>query len=303
MIFRAGCITVLCEPRLWLGFRQLRLLKIEAWAVNAAWGQLGLGSGLGRGLGDSSWNKKHVFIYFAHKAYIENAISRPQYLRGHDQFPEREPTFHPRNVLDLYRHDRLAGAFDDELFQHKWTEPSQVIDDWMITQLAPEYHYPGIQYAVTVHSRVWNPALRRGDHIILKGIDLPDIKYIATWTLNNFHNDQCVYVQFNALDIHQQCIDTTNPDWPTLGFLVLKDQCYVPTAPLPKPVQFSSDNNGNVLQSSPTLSASSLTPLIRQCHDNGESPLWKRLRHYASFNILDCRKASTMDNFEMDIKG
>jgi len=60
-----------CKPRLWLGFRQLRLLKIEAWAVNVAWGQLGLGLGLGRSLGDSSWNKKHVFIYFAHKAYIE----------------------------------------------------------------------------------------------------------------------------------------------------------------------------------------------------------------------------------------
>lgn len=231
------------------------------------------------------------------------AISRPRYLRGRDRFPEREPTFHPRDVLDLYRHDRLAGAFDDELFRHKWMEPSRIIDDRMITRLAPEYHYPGIQYVVTVHSRVWNPALRRGDHIILKGIDSPDIKYIATWTLNDFHNDQCVYVQFNALDIHQQCIDATNPDWPTLGFLVPKDRCYVPTAPLPKPVQFFSDNNGNVLQSSPTLSTSSLTPLIQQRHDNGESPLRKRLRRYASFNILDCRKASTMDNFEMDIKG
>ena len=40
----------------------------------------------------------------------------------------------------------------------------------------------------TVYSQVWNPPLHQGDHIILKGIESPDIKYIVTWTLNDFHN-------------------------------------------------------------------------------------------------------------------
>ena len=240
-----------------------------------------------------------------HRAAPNNrAIPQPQYLRGRDRFPERKPTFHPSNILDLYRHDRLAGAFDEELFQHKWTEPGRLIDDRMIIQLAPEMEYPGIQYRVTVHSRVWTPNLRRGDHIILKGIDSSNIKYIATWTLNDFHNDQCVYVQFNAMNIEQQCVDATNPDWPTLGFLVPKDRCFVPTAPLPKPVEFRSDANGNFLQSSPTLSASSLTPLIHQRRRNSEeSPIQKRLRYFASFNVLDCWKANAIDDVELEIKG
>ena len=37
---------------LWPSFQQLRLFRIEAWAVNMAWGWLGLGLGLGHGLGN-----------------------------------------------------------------------------------------------------------------------------------------------------------------------------------------------------------------------------------------------------------
>ena len=155
--------------------------------------------------------------------------------------PRMKTYLPPSNILDLYHHGWLAGAFDEKLFQHKWTKLGCLINDRMITQLKPEVEYPGIQYRVTVHSRVWTPILRRGDHIILKGIDSPNIKYIVAWTFNDFHNDQCIYVQFNAMNIEQQCINATNPDWPTLGFIVPKDQCLIPTAPLSKSVEFCSD--------------------------------------------------------------
>ena len=87
-----------------------------------------------------------------HAAPNNRAIPQPQYLRGRDQFPEQKPTFHPSNILDLYHHDQFAGAFDEKLFQHKWTEPGRLIDDCMIIQLELEIEYPGIQYRVTVHS-------------------------------------------------------------------------------------------------------------------------------------------------------
>ena len=71
---------------------------------------------------------------------------------------------------------------------------------------------PGIiQIPADSGRNTWG-TVKNSNHIILKGIDLPNIKYIAAWMLNDFHNDQCIYVQFNAMNIEQQCVDATNPD-------------------------------------------------------------------------------------------
>ena len=172
------------------------------------------------------------------------------------------------------------------------------------TAKIPFHRIPGIIQILADSGRNTWGTVKNSNHIILKGINSSNIKYIAAWMLNDFHNDQCIYVQFNAMNIEQQCVDATNPDWPTLGFLIPKDQCLIPTASLPKPVEFRSDANRNFLQSSPMLSASSLTPLIhqQQC-DSEESPIRKCLRHFTSFNVLDYWKASAMDDVKLEIKG
>ena len=58
-------------------------------------------------------------------------------------------------------------------------------------------------------------------------MDPDNIKYFVTWTINKDHNNKHAYVQVNALNQFQGNLDSSDADWPALGFLIPKSICEV----------------------------------------------------------------------------
>ena len=79
-----------------------------------------------------------------------------------------------------------------------------------------------------MHPEVWkNYVILRGDTLIFRGLDIDNLKYFVTWTLNKDHNDKHAYIQVNMFNQFQGNLDSSNADWLVLGFLVPKSLCYI----------------------------------------------------------------------------
>jgi hypothetical protein len=121
-------------------------------------------------------------------------------------------------------------------------------------------------------------------------MDVDNIKYFFTWTLNKDHNEEYAYVQVNAFNQFQGNLDSSDADWPTLGFLVPKSICNVITArPLPI-LSNPFDLNAQLAPNIPELHPAANSPNQRRRAHVWEKPLQGFL-HFANLNVLThCKK-------------
>ena len=226
----------------------------------------------------------------------------PRYHIGRDQFPSSTQRFHPRGIELLIHHEQLAGIFDDECFRTQWAGTGRRIDDRVITKVEFETEYNGPQFRVITMPAAWPTPVCRGDVIIFRAVTSPEVKYVVTWTINGDHDQDHAYIQVNALNKLQQCVHSNDADWPTLGFLIPKDKCYVRDAPEHSIPSIKTSDNTNFSPSSPSLSDSS-TPLNKR-----RRLAWKKsmpvLKRMTSFNVFSsCKEAKTTNDMELDIMG
>ena len=223
----------------------------------------------------------------------------PNFRDGRNRFPPAEHHFwHPSAYLSPNRYERLPGEFSDEDFLQRWRARSRCIDDHSIIDIQPEIEYGGIRYRVTTHPSVWeNYALLRGDSLIFRGMDPDNIKYIVTWTLNKNHDDDHAYVQVNAFNQFQGNLDSSDVDWPALGFLVPKSICDVIIARPPPKLVNPFEFDAQLAPHLPELHPTPFSPVQRRRAHVWENPL-PGLMHFSKLNVLTCCKKFLVNNKE-----
>lgn len=221
----------------------------------------------------------------------------PDFRDGRNRFPPAEHRFwHPATHLNPFRYERLPGEFDGEDFIVKWKRISLHIDDCWITNIQPETEYGGIRYRITTHPDAWGRnALLRGDTIVFRGMDPDNIKYFVTWTINKDHDDKHAYVQVNALNQFQGNLDSSDADWPALGFLVPKSICEVLVARSPPMLSNAFDLDAQLAPDLPELHPSAISTNQRRRAHVWDRPLHEFL-HFTNLNVLTRCKKTTLDN-------
>ena len=223
----------------------------------------------------------------------------PNFWDGQNQFPPAKHHFwHPSAYLSPNQYERLPGEFSDEDFLQWWRARSWHIDNHSIIDIQPETEYEGIHYRVTMHPSVWeNYALLCGDSLIFWGMDHDNIKYIITWTLNKNHDNDHAYVQVNAFNQFQGNLDSSDVDWPALGFLVPKSICDViitwPPPMLANPFEFDAQSAPHL----PELHPTPFSPVQHHWAHVWENPL-PGLMHFSKLNVLTHCKKFLVDNKE-----
>jgi len=162
----------------------------------------------------------------------------PTFQHGRDRFPPAEPRFYPSGPPEYYRYERFPGTFDNEDFAIRWKGMSRLIADPLINDLQPEMYYAGIRFRISLHKWAWEYPVLRGDPIIFRDFASDEIKYLVTWTIDSNFDEDHAFVQVNAFNRQQECLDSSDPDWPALGLIVPKDMCDVIKA---RPLPFSYD--------------------------------------------------------------
>jgi len=230
---------------------------------------------------------------------IRHEEPMPQFRDGRDRFPIAERRFwHPTAHLDHHRYERLPGEFSDEDFLQRWRATSRHIDDNGIIDIQPETTYGGIRYRITTHPEVWkNYVILRGDTIIFRGLDVDNLKYFVTWTLNKDHDNKHAYIQVNAFNQFQGNLDSSDADWPALGFLVPKSLCNVLIARPPPMLQCPFDFDPQLAPDLPELHPSPQSQHQRRRAHVWESPL-PGLMHFSKLNVLTRCKKFLADNKE-----
>jgi len=104
---------------------------------------------------------------------------------------------------------------------------SHLIDDPLIRYLQPEMHYGRIHFRVSLYNWAWNHPVLRGDPILFHDFASDEIKYIVTWTIDSDFDADHAFVQVNAFNQQQECLDPSDPDWPALGLIIPKNKCCV----------------------------------------------------------------------------
>jgi len=221
----------------------------------------------------------------------------PTFQHGRDRFPSTAQRFYPKGPPEYYRYERFPGTFDDEDFAIRWKGMSRLIDDPLIRYLQPETHYGGIRFRISLHNWAWTHPVLRGDPIIFRDFTSDEIKYIVTWTIDSDFDADHAFVQVNAFNQQQDCLDPSDPDWPALGLVVPKDKCCVIKArPLPFP--------HHQLDPSTTTFPTSTDILNNRPRRNAhvwECSLQGIKQHFATLTILaPCGQTLAKDELEMD---
>jgi len=145
-----------------------------------------------------------------------------------------ELCWHSALVNNLNRYEIIPGTFAKEDFRARWNGGARHIDDIVIRTIYPECMYTGIHYRIDVDPIGWgNQPLLRGDIIIFRGFANDDIKYVVTWQRSPLICEGQAYVQINAMGKNQEAIESSDADWPTLGFYVPVELCCVISSPTP----------------------------------------------------------------------
>ena len=222
----------------------------------------------------------------------------PQFQDGCHQFPVSKCWFwHPVSNLNHYHHEWLLGQFDEEDFLQWWRRRSQHIEYCWINNIKLEKQYGGIYCRITTNPGVWeNQVLLQGDPLIFWGLDSDEIKYFITWTINKHHDNKYAYVQVNAFNQFQGNLDSSDIDWPALGFLVPKSLCEVlnsqslpaiPTLPL---LTNPFDLNPHIAPELPELQPPVQSMNCCHCSHVWEKPLFG-FKSFASLNVLtSCKR-------------
>jgi len=183
---------------------------------------------------------------------------QPIFRNGCDRFPTRDLRWHTPSTYDPDRFEVLPGNFAYEVYTERWNGGTRRIDDSTIFNIFPERIFSGIHYRVDVNPIAWNNSpLLRGDIITFRGLDCDDIKYVVTWKRAAPISDDTTYVQVNAMGRHQEIVDSSDADWPTIGFYVPSHLCAVS---LPPPSHIIPDTFGQISYTNPFTAQQILPP-------------------------------------------
>ena len=156
----------------------------------------------------------------------------PIFRNGRDRFPIRELRWHSVTADNSDRQEVFPGNFASEVYLERWNGPPRRIHDSFIRGIYPERLFSGIHYRINVDPNAWiNSPLLRGDIIIFRGFESDDIKYVVTWKRTAHFDDDTTYVQVNAMGKYQEVVETSDADWPTIGFFIPNHLCAVSTPP------------------------------------------------------------------------
>ena len=168
--------------------------------------------------------------------YVEPTLTGPipTFRNGRDRFPTRELRWHSASTDNPNRYEILPGTFAKGDFRARWNGGVRHIDDTVVRTIYPERMFTGIHYRIDVDPIGWaNQPLLRGDVIIFRGFASDDIKYVVTWERSPLICEGQAYIQVNALGKDQKAVDSSDADWPTIGFYVPVDLCKVIPSPIP----------------------------------------------------------------------
>jgi len=158
----------------------------------------------------------------------------PTFRHGRDRFPMRELRWHSASVNNLNRYEILPGTFFKGDYRARWNGEVRHIDDHVIHTIYPECMFTGIHYRIDVDPMVWeNQPLVRGDIIVFRGFECNDIKYVVTWERSDQICDGSAYVQVNAMSKDQEVVESSDADWPCIGFYIPNELCNVTPSPRP----------------------------------------------------------------------
>jgi len=159
----------------------------------------------------------------------------PIFRNGRDRFPIRELRWHTAATNNPNRYEAPPGNFSTEVYMGRWNGPPFYIRNSFIHDIYPERMFCGIHYRVDIDPAAWNNRpLLRGDIIIFRGFESDVIKYVVTWKRTGHIDDNTSYVQINAMGKHQEAVETSDADWPTIGFFVPTHLCAISTPPPPR---------------------------------------------------------------------
>ena len=160
---------------------------------------------------------------------------QPIFRNGRDRFPIRELRWHSTVTNNPNRYEVPPGKFADEVYMGRWNGPPLHIRDSSIRNIYPERMFGGIHYCIDINPAAWNnQPLLRGDIIVFRGFESDNIKYVVTWKRNTHFDDDTSYVQVNAMGKYQETVETSDADWPTIGFFVPTRLCEISTPPPPR---------------------------------------------------------------------
>ena len=168
--------------------------------------------------------------------YQEPTLTEPSpiFRHGRDHFPMRELRWHSASVDNPNRYEILPGTFAKDDFQAHWNGGTRCLEDHLIHTITPECMFTGIHYRIDVDPISWeNRPLLRGDIIAFRGFESDAIKYVVTWERSDQICDGCAYIQVNAMGKNQEAVESSDADWPSIGFYVPRELCNVIPSPRP----------------------------------------------------------------------
>jgi len=171
-------------------------------------------------------------IHIYHEPH--HAKPTPKFTQGQNRFPARERQWHSPSVENPHRYAILPGPFAKWDFQSYWNQPARTIDDSAIYMIQNECMFTGIYYRIDINPAAWEGApLHRGDVIVFRGFEEEDVKYMVTWERCPLICEDTAYIQVNAMGKNQYTIESSDRDWPTIGFYVPVHLCAVTPSPNP----------------------------------------------------------------------
>ena len=157
---------------------------------------------------------------------------QPIFRNGRDRFPIRDLRWHSAVTHNPNRYEVPPGNFAAEVYMGRWNGPPLHIHDSSIRNIYPERMFGGIHYRIDIDPIAWNNSpLLRGDIIVFRGFESDNIKYVVTWKRTSHFDDDTSYVQVNAMGQYQEAVETSDADWPAIGFFVPNHLCAISTPP------------------------------------------------------------------------
>jgi len=160
-------------------------------------------------------------------------IPTPMFRQGRDRFPTRPTRFHAPSTCNPHQYEVLPGPLPN--FDKHWNSGrARRINDSVIVAIRPEPMYSSIHYRIHINATGWGRRkVTRGDIVNFRGFMNHEIKYLVTWERAHNIEDGFAYIQVNAFRQDGYAIDSSDADWPTLGFYIPVDICSVEPAPPP----------------------------------------------------------------------
>ena len=159
-------------------------------------------------------------------------IPTPTFEHGRCRFPPRGLRLHSLTNNNPNRYEVLPGVFDN--YDDLWSAPALPINDFLILAINAKPMYMGIHYRIDVHPSAWgNRPVNRGAAIIFRGFEDRRTQYIITWERTHEISDGLAYIQANALRHDGYAVESSDADWPTIGFYIPSRLCNVTPAPIP----------------------------------------------------------------------